>query len=224
MLRDRLLNAATVLMVACALTVTGITVRREMFGQPQSANRSSKPTIERQWQEYFTAGRLVGRADSGVTILEFADFECPACRQFGRYVDSVNALGIPVRVLYRHYPLPTHRFALPAATASECAAEEGRFEEMHAVLFAHSDSFGITPWWGLARKAGLQDSAKFARCMGSAGPLERLTRDTTAGNQLGVRGTPTLLIDSLRFDGVPPFDSLRAHVMRARQTTSARRK
>lgn len=205
-------------MVVCALGVTAATIRREFFPQRPKIP-SVGATVQKDWRTYATVGHELGRPTAAVTVVEFADFQCPVCRRFVRYVDSLRSLGIEVRVLYRHFPLPSHRFALAAVRASECAAEQGEFEAMHSTLFAHQDSLGVASWWWFAKVAGLQDSARFTSCTNDQSPMLNLHRDTTAGNQLGVRGTPTLLIGGLRTNGLPPFDSLRAYVVRASSAT-----
>jgi protein-disulfide isomerase len=161
-------------------------------------------------------GHTLGADSSGVTLVEFADFECPYCRRFEKYIDSIRSLGYHVRVVYRHFPLSIHRFAVPAARASECANEQGRFEQMHAILFANSDSLGLAPWWWFARTAGVRDSGRFDSCVRSPSAIRALQRDAVDGNRLGVHGTPTILMDGFKIEGVPPFDSLKAYVQRVR--------
>ncbi len=118
-------------------------------------------------------------------------------------------------MLYRHFPMPNHRFAVPAARASECAGDQGRFPEMHRALFENADSLGLAPWWWFASLAGVTDSSGFAECVRSSSPLLALERDVREGRRLGVEGTPTLLVGAWRVNGVPPLDTLRAYIKRA---------
>lgn len=178
--------------------------------------------MEKDWAQYTLGGHLLGLSDAPVTIVEFSDFQCPFCRRFAVFHDSLRKLGHRVKVVYRHYPIPTHQFAIAAARASECAAAQGLFEPMHAALFAHQESIGVAPWSRFARTAGVQDSTTFQTCMNSTDPVKAMTDDTVAGKRLKVRGTPTLLIHDLRVDGLPSFDSLLVYVERAAQKASLR--
>jgi protein-disulfide isomerase len=129
-------------------------------------------------------------------------------------MDSLRALGVKIKVRYRHLPGARHRFAIPAIQASECAADAGKFESMHDMLFRHTDSLGIVPWWWFAKAAGVQDSVRFHQCMARTDRVAALTEDTVAARRLGATGTPTLLIHEIRSNGLPTFDSLRAYIDR----------
>lgn len=107
-----------------------------------------------------------------------------------------------------------------AVRTSECAARQNRFEQMHDVLFAYQDSIGKSPWWWFADRAGSVDSAKFSSCIGEQGAIAALEYDTTAANRLGVRGTPTVLINDIRHNGLPSLDSLRAFIERKRDSNT----
>lgn len=210
-------NVVTGILVACAIVVTVLVVRRELLPNRGSQGSIAGIRYQKDWAAYAREGRPIGSPNARVTIVVFADFQCPFCARFARYNDSLSRLGIPVRVLFRHYPLPNHPAALAAARASECAAALGRFGHMHDALFAHPESLGVAPWWWFAALAGIEtkDSVQFNHCVQDSTPITALANDTVAGNRLGVRGTPTLLIHDLRIDGVPPFDSLKAYVERA---------
>ena len=213
MTSEKLLNSATAVLTACALTVTVLLVRREVF--PPAERAGQAPTIQRDWSQYASAGHAMGPAEAAVTIVEFADFQCPFCRMFNQEVDSLRGQGRSIRVVYRHFPLSIHPFAIPAARASECAGNQGRFEAMHAALFTRPESIGVAPWGWFARRAGVPDSLLFNACTSSSRPIEALAIDTVAGHRLGIQGTPTLLIGRLRVNGLPSFDSLSAYVSRA---------
>ncbi|MEA3244784.1 MAG: thioredoxin domain-containing protein [Gemmatimonadota bacterium] len=211
---NRPVDVPLLVLVACALTVTALYVRRELTvgaGRPASY----VPIVQSDWGKYARAGHVIGDAGAQATIVEFADFECPYCRVFASYTDSLRSLGVRFRVVYRHYPLSMHRFAIPAARASECAAEQGRFATMHSHLFQFADSLGLVSWWWYAKRAGVEDSARFAKCVSASAPIPALGRDTADARVLRIRGTPLLLVGSQRLDGVPSFDSLRAYISRS---------
>ncbi len=89
---------------------------------------------------------------------------------------------------------------------------------MFDALYAFGDSLGKAPWLWFAELAGIKDTEAFGRCVLEDGPLPVLNEDTAAAKRLRVAGTPTLLIHSLRYNGLPPFDSLVAYVDRAAAT------
>jgi protein-disulfide isomerase len=212
---DRLMSVATIILSGCAVVMTATLLHREFAAPVRLVSGPSAPVQQVDWARYAESGHSIGAADAKVTVVEFADFECPYCRRFNLLADSLRAVGKSFRVVYRHFPLPTHRFAIPAARASECASRQGKFAEMHAVLFANSDSLGLAPWAWFADRAGVRDSVRFAACVKETKPIDALVQDTTDGHRLGVTGTPTLLIGSLRVGGLPSFDSLSAYIDRA---------
>jgi protein-disulfide isomerase len=107
-----------------------------------------------------------------------------------------------------------HPFAIQASHASECAGEQGRFWPMHDAPFAKQDSIGTTSWVSFAEMAGVGDTIAFRTCLSRPSASTALHSDTTAGNKLRIRATPTLLINEHRINGAIPLDSLRAFVLR----------
>jgi protein-disulfide isomerase len=204
---------ANVALAVCAVIVTTLVVRREVY-RPMPRPVPSV-TIQRDWRAFTTAGHLMGPEEAKTTIVEFADFECPYCKRLDGELDSLRRLGLDFRVLYRHFPISSHRFALVAARVSECASQQHRFAEMHHALFAFSDSMGLVPWAWYASRAKVRDTIEFSACVKSAAPIPALAADTVAARQLAIGGTPLLLIDSLRIPGAPSIDSLVAYVTRS---------
>lgn len=201
-------------LVLCAVVVTGLLVRREFFS-PGSAQARSSLQVEPNWQSYVSSEMIYGAHDAPTTIVEFGDYECPACRILQVYLDSLLSLGKDFHVAYRHFPIQGHRFAIPAARASQCAADQGRFKQMHRLLYTAQDSLGLVPWWWYARMSGVKDSMAFEECLRSEAAGRNLAQDTLAGQRLRIAGTPVLLIGALRVNGAPSFDSLSAFIDRA---------
>src|SRR6266545_495089 len=119
------------------------------------------------------------------------------------------ARGNDFKVIYRHYPLvQIHPLAFEAAVAADCASKQGRFEAYHDVLFAKQDSIGAISWGQFAHRAGVPDQHEFERCMESPSSASKVREDIEAGDQLQVRGTPTVVIEGIRFPGTPPLRTL----------------
>lgn len=210
---ERFINAAMVVLVGCALVVTGLVVRRELFSTPVVPQ---PPQRVEDWPEYGRFGNRIGPADAKVTVVVFSDFQCGYCAVAAERMRALlREYPGDLAVVYRHFPLRTHAQAVPAARASECAAAQGRFEPFHDALFNKQDSIGAIPWARYAMAAGVEDLRGFDRCVSSATPVAALERDTIAGDRLGVRGTPTILVNETRLRGTPPLDTLRSYVERA---------
>ncbi|MBW7934117.1 MAG: thioredoxin domain-containing protein, partial [Gemmatimonadaceae bacterium] len=214
MTSNRIGNVGTVVLVLCVVAVTASTLRRDwVLSSTRSAagsRRVAKPIDD--WGRYANAGHVLGARQADLTIVEFADFQCPACKLLEHVLDSLQASGEQFRRVYRHYPLAAHPKAMPSVRASECAAAQGEFAAMHKLLFANVDSVGVAPWTWFARQAGLSDVVAFERCVHSAAPLHARAIDTADAKQLGIRGTPLLLIGDLLVEGVPQSDSLVAYL------------
>ncbi|MBI4700387.1 MAG: thioredoxin domain-containing protein [Deltaproteobacteria bacterium] len=169
--------------------------------------RSGKP--EREAAELFAArfspesqrtidlegSPVLGPADAPVTIVEWADFQCPACAGIAPLLeDLLRRFSGKVRLVFKHYPLYGHAFAEPAARAAFAAADQGKFWPMHALLFAAERGLAQPELEGYAQQLGL-DLGRFRQAMGSAEAAARLARDRAQGDSLGVGATPTLFIN-----------------------------
>jgi protein-disulfide isomerase len=199
----------------CAVVVTGLVIRQEFF-QPAVAATPLQPTRVADWRVYTQAGHRSGPEHAPVTMVVFSDFQCPACRMFAAHAKALQKeFPQQLAIIHRHSPLSSHPFALDAARASECAGEQGRFAAFHDALFVEQTSIGLAPWTRFAVNAEVPDIAAFERCTASAAPSPTLHADTLAARELKVTGTPTLLINGLRFTGTPPLDTLKAFVTRA---------
>jgi Na+/H+ antiporter NhaA len=159
-----------------------------------------------------------GPADAPVTIVEYADFECPFCGQAEPALrDLLSEFGDDIRYVYRHLPLPdVHPRAQLAAEASEAAGKQGRFWEMHDLLFAHQDAQRPTDLVAYADELGL-DTSKFEREVRRNDFAARIARDTESAELSGVTGTPTFFVNGHRHYGAYDLPSLEAAVRAARQ-------
>ena len=178
-----------------------------------SSARYPAPTIRRVtgWQELSAGGVRLGDAQAAVTIVDFLDYQCPFCRDVEAALDSVRMrYGSRVAIVYRHFPM--HKYARAAAIAAYCAAQYGRFEAFHRVLFASQDSIGSKPWEELAAIAGIGESAAFRRCMEDPYVAEQVHIDSLAAVALEATGTPTLVINDVLIPGDPGLEMLRQYV------------
>jgi NhaA family Na+:H+ antiporter len=152
---------------------------------------------------------IMGRADAPVTLVEYGDYECPHCRQVYPVIAALQeALGDRLRYVFRHFPIRTsHPHAQLAAQAAEAAGAQGKYWEMHDLLFNHQDRLEKVDLLGYAGEIGL-DVTQFERELDENSHAERVREDFTQGVHSGVNGTPTFFINGTRYDGAWDLESL----------------
>lgn len=215
-MKMKLDSVVTAIFLVCALGTTGVIVHREFFVLPAGGTRAEqKPLFITNWRTDLAKGVRLGPAQAPVQVLEFADFECPFCGGFHETLKTLRErYPTQVSLTYMHFPLPGHRFALPAARAAECAGDQGRFEAMYDRLFDEQDSFGLKPWSEFATEAAVPDSAAFEACIKRTEPITRITEGRALGNQLDVQGTPTIIINGWKLGRPPTLEEL-DHMVKA---------
>jgi Na+/H+ antiporter NhaA len=147
-----------------------------------------------------------GRVDAPLTLLEYGDFECPFCGEATGVVRELeDRFGDDLRYVFRHLPLTAvHPHGELAALASEAAAAQGRFWEMHDIMFRNQDQLELEDLLGYADDIGL-DVEKFARALADDRLLRRVQADVASADASGARGTPTFFIGERRHIG--PYDA-----------------
>jgi protein-disulfide isomerase len=144
---------------------------------------------------------IFGHENAKVTIVEFADFECPACGAMAPILEEVLAAHPnDVRFVFKEYPLSRHVHGEPSARAAVAAAAQGKFWEMHHALFSHQAALEPHDVDLYARAVGL-DMSRFAADESSPSTADRIARDRRLGDALGVDHTPTIYVDGRYFEG-----------------------
>ncbi|MGN9788313.1 Na+/H+ antiporter NhaA [Nonomuraea sp. ZG12] len=152
-----------------------------------------------------------GPKNPAVTIVEYGDFECPYCGRLHPILESLRDRHKDLRIVFRHFPLRTlHPRAVPAAMAAQAAADAGRFWEMHDMLF---DNQRFLTDEDLNRYAAQLDVDPWSDIRLHTA---RVGRDEASGRASGVRGTPTLFINGVRYQGGLDLESISKAVDRAR--------
>ncbi len=157
-----------------------------------------------------------GAPEGVVTLIEYIDFECEAC---GAYYPLVKQLEqeFPddLKVVLRYFPLPNHRNGMTAALAAEAAGRQGKFLEMHDLLFTEQKNWGekavATPavFEGYAQQLGL-DMEKFKADVASVEVKARVERDINSGKELGNTGTPSFFLNNERLPNPSGYDAFKA--------------
>jgi protein-disulfide isomerase len=185
----------------------------------------SQPVVDLDVEE-------AGSPDEVVTLVEFSDFECPACAR--AYVDLGRVLAGEdrVRLVHRNFPLNSdcnpqvsmqgHPHACQAATAYECAASQGKGKEYSGMLFQNQSALDTPSLVGYAARLGL-DQGEFERCLASPAAAAKVAEDVAAGVAAGVESTPTFFINGRRVAGSlrPEHFQYALAIERARRTPPA---
>jgi protein-disulfide isomerase len=208
-------SIVTATLALCALVTTGVIVHRELFASAARATQPdvANPVFVNNWKSDISRGVQLGSAGAPVQLIEFADFECPFCSEFHKTVKSLRErYPTQVSLTYVHFPIPGHRFAMAAARAAECAGNQGRFEAMYDQLFEEQEFFGLKPWSNFAAKAGVPDRTEFDKCIGQMGLIPRVEAGKELGEKLGVKGTPTVIVNGWMLGRPPSLDQIEAMV------------
>jgi protein-disulfide isomerase len=152
-----------------------------------------------------------GLPDAPVTLVEYGDYECPYCGRAYPVVKKIQTeLGDRMRFVFRNFPLNTiHPHASVAAQAAEAAGAQGKFWEMHDLLYEHQDDLDNADMVQYALKIGLE-VYRFEADVASEVFAPRVREDFRSGVRSGVNGTPTFFINEIRYDGGNEFDALLA--------------
>lgn len=152
----------------------------------------------------------VGPTDAPITIVEFADFECPFCRQWNQqtYQPLMAAYPGKIRFVYRDFPLlQIHPNSVPAAEAAQCANEQNAFWPFHDKLYS-SDSFGADVYRQYAQDLGL-DMTKFDECLSTRKYQQYVQSNSDFIRNLGGNSTPIFFINGLAIIGAQPISVFR---------------
>lgn len=167
-----------------------------------AAVKAQAPVVQGKLAEVTDADHVRGDlSQAKVVIVEYSDFECPFCaRHHPTLVDIMDDYGNDVAWVYRHFPLSFHPEAVPAALASECANEQGKFWEYADLLVENYDQLGDDMYKSLADDLGLK-TAQFNDCLDTAKYQDVVDADMASGRAAGVSGTPATFINGVLVAG-----------------------
>ena len=163
------------------------------------------------------ADHAQGPAIAPVTLVEYGDYECPHCGHAYPIVKQLQQeFAADLRLVFRNFPLANaHPHAELAAEASEAAAAQGKFWEMHDWLFENQDDLSAANIVAGATKLGL-DARRLAKDIEARKFKEKVSHDFSGGVRSGVNGTPTFFINGVRHDADFELETLTAAVQAAR--------
>lgn len=204
--------------IVAVVAVAGVAAIGYVVSRPRAVQQidpASLPRVE-------AAGILKGNPDAPVQVIEFADFECPACGNFAMVTapDVMKRLVETGQVAFRFYDLPLemHRNAVPAHNAAHCANEQGRFWEMADLIFAGQFDWNTQAsrnpkrvFQGYADRLGL-DVDKWSECVDSGRMLPQIFANRDEAGRYRVRSTPTFVIGGQVVEGSIPYDEFKRYV------------
>lgn len=157
----------------------------------------------------ITGRPSLGPSNAPVKIIEFADFQCPFCARVEPTVQQLlRTYGDKVQFTYVNFPLAVHPYAFQAAQAAECAEQQGKFWPYHNELFANQSKLDIKDLKALADKVGLK-AKEFDTCLDQGKSKDAVAHDVSAGQKLGVTGTPSFFINGRLLVGDQPFNEFK---------------
>jgi protein-disulfide isomerase/uncharacterized membrane protein len=166
---------------------------------------------------HVDGGISEGPANAPIQLVEFSDFECPHCAQaYMTLRDLLPRYRDQIRFTYHHFPLSSdcnetmqqkgHEHACRAAIAGDCAAQGGKFQSYAGLLFANQGNLDDKSLRGYAKQVGL-DLGAFDKCVSTPAPAERIADDVKEAQKVGVRSTPTFLINNRKIEGNMTFEN-----------------
>jgi len=171
--------------------------------------RGNRPDPNRQYS-VSTAGSPASIPGKGkIDVVEFSDFQCPFCKRVDPTLRRIrDEYGDDVRIVFKHMPLSIHPQAKGAHAAAEAAHLQGKFWEMHDLIFKNQRKLSDDAYLSYAKMIGL-DIARFQKDAKSSAVLKKVEADTAEAGKLGVTGTPAFFINGRFLSGAQPFEAFK---------------
>jgi protein-disulfide isomerase len=210
------------------LALLGIAGLSFMASRPKTQVSRIDPNLPPMKAE----GYLLGSPSAPVEVIEFADFECPACGQYATITEPDVRTRLvntgQVRVRYIDYPLPMHKNTWDASLAAACANDQGKFWEMHDALFANQDRWNGEatsrprgPIAELAKSVGL-DMTKYGACMDADTHRAKIQSHLAEAEKRNIGQTPTFVFNGTVVPSALPYDAFKKYVDDAARSAPAR--
>ncbi len=180
-------------------------MRPQVANAPAPSAQPARPDPSRRYSLNTQGAPARGNAKAKLAIVEFSDFQCPFCQRVGPTLDQIEReYGDKVRIVFKHLPLGMHPNAPAAHAAAEAAHRQGKFWQMHDLIFGDQASMSPEKYVEYAKQLGL-DIDRFQRDVASADVKSRIDTDTQEAATLGVSGTPSFFVNGRFLSGAQPF-------------------
>lgn len=156
-----------------------------------------------------------GNKSAPVTVVEFSDFQCPFCARAVPTIQRLKKEYGPdkIKIVFHHMPLPNHNRAFPASLAAQCAEDQGKFWEMHDMLFENQQKLEDADLKSYSQKLGL-DATKFNECFDKKKHEELVNKSRKEAEGVGIQATPSFVINGTLLQGAQPFEKFKEKIDR----------
>jgi protein-disulfide isomerase len=180
---------------------------------PPSRERARRgPDPNRRYAVDTEGAPVKGPADAKLAVIEFSDFQCPFCSRVTPTLKQIQReYGDEVRIVFKHLPLRIHPKAPAAHAAAEAAHRQGKFWEMHDLIFSNQRAMSPEKYEEYAEQLGL-DLEQFKADVASAEVQAKIDSDKAEAAKLGVTGTPAFFINGRFLSGAQPFAAFKAMI------------
>lgn len=204
------MNTKRIIFWLCFVIVVGLIIWGMIAAGKKSADISASLPLPDQ---ITSSDWIKGNASSTVTVVEYSDFQCPACAAYFPLVERLIKENANLRLVYRHFPLPQHANAIPASLASEAAGKQGKFWEMYDMIFStqkdwEASTDSATIFSGYAQKLGL-DMTKYAADVASKEIKDKITASVAAGQKAGIDSTPTFYVNGKKIKNPNSYEEFK---------------
>ena len=178
-------------------------------GKAKPRQRPNGPDPKLTYKVEVGEAAVKGSPEALVTIVEWSDFQCPFCKRVNPTMAKIQeTYGDKVRIAFKHNPLPMHNRALAAAIAAEAAGRQGKFWEMHDILFENGRALTDENFEKWATELQL-DVDKFKTDMKDKAIETKVKKQQAQGSKLGARGTPAFFVNGRFLSGAQPFEAFK---------------
>jgi protein-disulfide isomerase len=182
--------------------------------------RGQRPDPSRDYEIDIGDAPTRGNEQARVTIVEWSDFQCPFCNRVSPTLAQIQEeYGDQVRFAFKHMPLSIHPQAAGAHAAAEAAHRQGKFWEMHDLIFQNQRDLQVSTLEGYATSIGL-DMDQYRRDVKSEDVVGRIDEDLRQAQKLGVTGTPSFFINGRFLSGAQPFANFKRYIDEALEKSS----
>jgi len=218
------MSQETKLLIACGLVTVAIIVGGVLFYSSKNPAAGGQTTVDASllirddsYKSASGSAAVPGSASVSATLVEFGDFECPACGVAHPIIKKIiSDYSGKLVYVFRHYPLPQHKSAPIAAEAAEAAGEQGKFFEMQDKLYETQSDWSEKPnaldfFTGYAKDIGL-NVEQFKKDVEANKFKEKINRDVADGDQVGIDATPTFFINGQKYSGSLTEDGFKTEI------------
>ena len=203
--------------------IIAVVVIGSIFGIIKLASKSQAPGSDNlaiSISAINDSENIKGDKEALATLIEYSDFQCPACGSYYPILKKVSEdLGAKVRFTYRHFPLPQHKNAKLAATVAEAAGKQGKFWEMHDLIFQNQSDWSEEKNAAIlfakyAQDIGL-DLARFQTDIASDEIKAKIENDYQSGVKAGVNSTPSFFLNGKKINNPRNYDEFKNSIEQA---------